>query len=130
MICIDDFGNEVHRCFWTGKLVSADIAVITGGFMPGVKSQFIAHPDHHQAKRDSYIAFADICERNCNTCKHLERAKQEKNRAGFLYGFCKSENSKKHTSPYADREKDGLMVFHPDDPMHMDCYESRFNQTA
>lgn len=119
-ICVDDFGNEVHKCGWTGRLVSIADAVISGGFYPGVKSSFLAVKDHHEAKRYSKACF-DESEGNCNACKHLIRVKHEKNRAGFLHGKCAIQSQKPQIYPMAG----DVMMFHPDDPMHMPCWTSR-----
>ena len=121
-ICIDDFGNEVYRCHWTDLPVSVAEMVITGGFMPGVKARYFSHPDHKEAKKRSYEAFADLSERNCNTCKNLIREKTTKDAAGFLYGKCAINSD--HPKIYG--MIGNVMKFHPDDPMHMKCYESRF----
>lgn len=110
-ICIDDFGNEVHKCHWTGQLVSIADAVITGGFMPGVKSKFIAIKDHRAAMKQSHRDFNDM-DANCNTCKNLSRVNAEKSKHGFLYGTCNIKTKE-------------IMTFHPDDYMGMPCYEQR-----
>lgn len=109
-ICIDDFGNSVYACHWTGRIVNALDAVISGGFYPGVKSRYIAVKDHQQAKKESHAAFSEM-DANCNTCKNLDRIKHDKDKAGFLYGVCKM-NLKS-------------VKFHPDDWMGMSCWESR-----
>lgn len=54
-------------------------------------------------------------ERNCNTCKHLQRVSHPKCPAGFLQGHCLHH-------PYGT---EFVMKFHPKDPMHMRCYEPR-----
>jgi hypothetical protein len=53
--------------------------------------------------------------------------KRDKRRDGFLFGKCKRAPSGKEASPYANRFEGEVMVFHPDDPMHMPCYASRWN---
>lgn len=109
MICVDDFGNEVHRCHWTDKLVSIADAVITGGMIAGVKTRYVAIKDHKEARKVAQAAFNES-EANCNTCAHLKRAAHPKNSAGFLYGSCSMQEN---------------LMFHPDDPMHMQCWHAR-----
>lgn len=120
VICIDDFGNEVYKCHWTGILVSTADSVITGGFIPGVKGAYVAVKDHIDAMRESRSAY-DEMESNCNTCKNLERVKSNL-RGGFLNGKCLSSPSFENMQyPTIN----GVMMFHPHDPMHMPCWEPR-----
>lgn len=120
VIRIDEHGNDVFKCHWTGKEVGAPDAVITGGFYPGIKSKFIACKDHTAAKKQSHHLFNQM-DANCNTCKHLDRIKHSKDSAGFLYGACKIDSQdQKHY-----QVRNGVMMFHPDDHMGMECYESR-----
>jgi hypothetical protein len=73
-------------------------------------------------KRDRYLF--DVSEANCNTCIHLLRIKHEKCATGFLQGKCKSIPI---NHPYQHRFKDydDNMIFHPNDPIHMECYVHR-----
>ena len=68
-------------------------------------------PEAKAAKRQNDQWFHES-EANCNTCKLLERTKHEKRKDGFLLGNC------------TNTEK--TLMFHPDDPMHMPCYVSRW----
>lgn len=124
-LCVDDFGCEVYECRYTKAPVWADIGVVIGPFAPGVKAKYIMHPDAKEAHRQSGINFHES-EANCNTCTHLVRVQREKNRAGFLYGRCANPSGQPSKSPYANRQDGDVMVFHPDDPMHMPCYVSRW----
>ena len=119
LLCVDDFGSEVYKCHWTGKPIAIPDAVVIGGFMPGVKSKFICHPDYIEARKLSHKSFNES-EANCNTCKHLFRVKREKN-AGFLYGECLAKSKEVKIYPVIDN----VMMFHPDDWMGMKCYEHR-----
>lgn len=126
-VCIDDFGNEVFECRYTGALIVAPDGVVIGATMPGVKARYVM-ADTAEAKqrhKEQGIAFHES-EANCNTCRHLQRVLQPKNKGGFLYGRCGNSHGKPDASPYADRSADGVIVFHPDDPMHMPCYASRW----
>jgi hypothetical protein len=118
---VDDYGSEVWRCHWTGRLVWSEEAVITAGFYPGVRAVYVSAPDYQDGRRACYQAFADN-DRNCNTCIHLERARHPKDRFGFLFGRCRSTPV---AHPYALRPS-GEIMFHPDDAMLMKCYQSRF----
>ena len=108
--CVDDFGNYVYRCHWTDIMVSAEDAVITGGFYPGLHSKFVAVKDHYKAKKDAHYLFNEM-DANCNTCKNLTRTPHKKEKTGFLYGECKIHKTS--------------LMFHPDDHMGMKCYEGR-----
>ncbi len=127
-ICTDDFGTSVFQCRYTSTLVWADSCVVVGATMPGVKARYVMAPTVRaaQAHRASGIAFHES-EANCNTCRWLERVKHEKN-AGFLYGRCAGPAPRFESSPYFNRMQGDVMVFHPDDPMGMPCYESRFSR--
>lgn len=127
--CISDFGDVVYQCWHTGVLVGPDDVQFVGAIVPGVRS---LHPmakteKARAARKQSGIWFHES-ERNCNTCKYLERVPHEKSKAGFLYGRCTSEVSQQECSPYASRQEGDVMIFHPDDPMHMPCYESRWKE--
>lgn len=76
--------------------------------IPGVKNP----TPHTQAEARSFHE----SEANCNTCKYLKREKHEKDKNGFLYGRC-------GRNPFGHMF---VMKFHPEDPMHMRCYVSRW----
>ena len=118
----DDFGNEVHACCFTGLPVSITNGIIIGSIIPGVRApRLMANtPEAKAAKRFHDRAFHKS-EANCNMCRHLERVKHEKNRAGFLFGRCKSPAKTAGQYP----EAAGVMQFHPDDPGLMPCWEAR-----
>ena len=118
-VCVDNFGNNIYKCFWTNKLVAITDAVITGSFYPGIKVKRIAVRDHQAAKKSSHGLF-NIMDANCNTCVNLCRINHEKN-AGFLYGRCSINSQEPKSYPV----KDGIMQFHPADYMGMGCYVPR-----
>jgi len=142
--CID--GENIYSCWWTGKRVKESKMILTPPIMSNVKGMCPAAPGYEAARQESYIAFCD-CEENCNTCKHLERVKHEKCRHGWLHGRCKSTPI---NHPYIEKPRNWFfsflwtialfvrkifflnlfwkvpITFHPDDPMYMECYESRF----
>jgi hypothetical protein len=111
---VDDFGTEWIVGHFTGTLFPADQAVRAGCIMPSLPSSYFHWDikDHHAARRQSYRDFCDICEQNCNTCKWLTRMPSKKGE-GFLNGVCQRDNQS--------------LRFHPEDPMHMKCYESRWD---
>ena len=126
-VCTDDFGTLVFRCRYTEHLVWADVAIVIGATMPGVRARYVMAEtvEAKAAHKASGIAFHEI-EANCNTCRFLERVKRDKNRAAFLYGRCTSAEPKFEASPHFNRREGDVMVFHPDDPMSMPCYVSRW----
>jgi hypothetical protein len=125
-LCIDDFGNSVYECRYTKNLVWANDCDFVGAVVPGVKAKYIIAPTDvaREAHRQSIREFQDA-EQNCNTCGNLERVTHAKNKAGFLFGRCKSPNSKDSESPYNSFKKGDVMMFHPEDFMGMPCYSSR-----
>lgn len=78
--------------------------------IPGIKLK----PGQPRPTREEAAAFHES-EANCNQCRHLKRAPHEKDRHGFLYGHCGA-------NPFGQMF---VMKFHPDDPMHMKCWEAR-----
>lgn len=129
-ICVDDFGTAMYRCRHTGVIVPAYDAIAIGATIPGVRARYFIAPTQsaRRAMKESGVAFYDA-DANCNTCAHLIRVGHRKDPAGFLYGRCGSDTGRPADSPYADRHVGGVMVFHPDDPMHMPCYASRWGAT-
>ncbi len=66
--------------------------------------------------REEYLRCRGLYEEsegNCNTCRHLERVKQEKDPTGWMQGIC----TRVHFRP--------VIKFHPEDPMQVACWESR-----
>lgn len=122
MICQDDFGNAVYLDHYTKRPVVD--AIWVGATIPGVNAKYPIAPESKTLHKQQQIWFHEA-DRNCNTCKHLQRIKHPKNIAGFLYGRCTSDSPMHECSPYK-LERDGSMKFHPDDPMHMECYVSRW----
>ena len=123
-ICVDDYGEAVFRCFWTGAIFWASRAILTGPIIPQARVQHIAAPGYEAARRESARRFADT-EQNCNTCRHLVRVPHAKDIAGFLRGKCGSQNADMEAHPYKGRFDGEVMIFHPSDFMGMPCYEGR-----
>jgi len=61
-----------------------------------------------QEEREAYHE----AEQNCNMCKHLVRKPHPKSIDGFLHGSC-------------PRKMLAHIKFHPQDTMHMSCWEPR-----
>lgn len=100
-------------CPWTGRTVPREEAILLPAIIPGVPPR-LAAPEAGTARQASYRAYAD-CEQNCNTCRHLERVPHPKCPHGWLEGTCR---------------RDGRALrFHPEDPLHLACYESRWVDT-
>ena len=121
------FGAALYACPYTGARIIKDFAVKVGPIMPnlpaGAGQKMIANTDAAKGAHKQSIRWFHESEANCNTCFYLERVPHVK-RFGdsFLYGKCKNQNHAK--PPYPVR--DGVMMFPPDDPMHMICYEPRW----
>lgn len=125
---VDDFGDIVlARCRYTGELFDASTGIIRGPTIPNVAVAYLDGPNSAKLHAENVALFHEN-DANCNTCRNLERVKHPKEPSGFLYGRCSSPVGKPSASPYADRTHNGVMIFHPDDPMLMPCYESRWGR--
>lgn len=118
-ICVDDWGNMVFICQYTKQFVSTDNAIFMGPVMPNVVGTYVCVKDVGPAYRQSKNEL-NAYDANCNSCTHLQRIKHDKNTGGFLYGKC----AKGH-NPGLYQSKESVIMFHPDDPMLMTCWESR-----
>lgn len=112
MLVTDDFGDQVHACHFTGRPTWPSDAVIVGATIPGVKARYVMHKEAVAEQRQSAVWFHES-EANCNTCASLTRKKHEKRKDGKLEGTCPK----------------GAQEFHPEDPLHMPCYTSRWAAT-
>ena len=112
-ICIDNYGTAVYRCRYTLHLVWAQAAKLIGATMPGVKCRYVTEdtPEAIALHKQQSIDFHES-EGNCNTCKSLGRVASPKCRHGWLDGKCNNDGEP--------------IRFHPDQPLHMPCYESRW----
>lgn len=128
-ICVDDFGDLVYRCHWTGLLVFGRDVIWTGAIIPGVKVRHAAAPGFESSRMAARESF-DAAEKNCNTCSHLIRVKHAKCKFGFLYGRCASQSKQWSAHPYKDRFQGDIMIFHPNDWMGMPCYEPRSTEAC
>lgn len=118
-VCVDDFGGMVFVCQYTKSMVSVDAAIFVGPCMPNVNGTYVCAPDAMDAFRESKATF-DAMDANCNTCKSLQRTQHAKNKGGFLYGKCE-KGITQHQYPMSA----GVIMFHPDDSMGMQCWEAR-----
>lgn len=90
--------------------------------MPTVKGMLIECRD--RAEYIEHVESYEAAEQNCNTCAHLIRIKHAPQTDGMLYGRCGVGSLDLSTALHT-RSDDGVMKFHPEDPMHMKCWESR-----
>ena len=102
--------------------------MVVGAIIPGVKARFVIAKTSISMHRASIRAFHES-EANCNTCVFLERVKHDKDKAGFLFGSCRSASGQPEMNPYFV-SRDEPMSFHPDDPMHMPCHTPRGRDEA
>ncbi len=113
-VCIDDFGVALYRCRFTNELVGGSGAQFIGAFIPGVNKKYVmGNSDLAKEAAKTSRANYDEMESNCNTCANLERIKADSRPDGFLFGRCKTGDVR------------GVMKFHPNDPMNMDCWTAR-----
>lgn len=74
-------------------------------------------------RKESRRCFDEL-DANCNTCVHLVRVANNKSTdGGFLTGTCEHQDEYPH--PYKARERNGVMLFHPNDFMGMPCHKLR-----
>jgi hypothetical protein len=118
-VCTDDFGSLVFVCQYTQSMVTVDSSIFIGPVMPNVNGTYVCAPHALAAFKSSRANF-NAEERNCNTCKSLQRIQHAKNKGGFLYGRC-GKGITEHQYPM----KGDVIMFHPDDPMGMPCWEAR-----
>ena len=116
--------EPVYACHWTGKWVREREVIWTGAIVPGVRFRHASAPGYEAARRQ-HIAWFNENDRNCNTCVHLERVSHPRDRFGFLYGKCKNPDCDRDHHPYREAERDGVMMFHPNDWMGMTCHLNR-----
>ena len=88
--------------------------------MPGVKARYPTTKGGLDVRKINVQWFNEF-EQNCNTCKNLTRVPHAKRLDGLLLGRCSAKN--KASTGYS--EYAGVIKFHPDDSMHMPCYEPR-----
>ncbi len=113
---IDDYGDGYWRCHYTKQLIHADSGQWIGSVMP---QSDVAHCVGGEGWKELWR------HQNCNACIHLvERKKlpREEQIAGFGCGRC--DNPDKVSTPYAER--DGCIVFAPQDWMGMPCFKNRY----
>jgi hypothetical protein len=112
-VCVDDFGNSVVRCHYTGKLVHVGdpTAQYIGPVTPQAPGTYLCAADAREAFKKSRALF-DESEANCNTCTHLQRIPHGKQHPSApMRGVCGANGA--------------ALVFHPDDFMGMSCWEGR-----
>ena len=115
-LCVDDYGNEVFRCQFTGLTVHADDFIALGPFIDCGAVTYVCHPTAMSAYKAARREF-DEFEANCNTCKNLIRLPHE-SRAGSIRGTCQKLKRKNN---FVSIE----FFVHPGDPMFMQCWEAR-----
>ncbi len=98
-------------CHFTG--LETEDPIYVGPFIAGLDVRYVmANTEEAKAARKYSRRCFDEDEANCNTCKFLQRTKHDKRVDGRLLGICQLSGQP--------------IKFHPDDPMHMDCYVPRW----
>lgn len=126
MLCVDNFGDGIYLCHHTNNIVHADDAVIVGAIVPSVNAKYVVLRGIGELAHKQSAQWFHESEANCNTCKHLVRVVHKKSKDGFLYGKCNSKTQDIELHQYRGEWVGDIMKFHPHDPMHMSCYDSRF----
>jgi hypothetical protein len=120
-VAIDDYGNSVFLCHYTGVPVSIGDHIYIGPCIPQLSGTYVCAQDAHAWFRDDKYAF-DESEANCNTCVNFGRLPHPKSPSGFLRGQC-SYAPAQHPLLYVRTNAD--FWIHPDDRMGMSCYTPR-----
>ena len=142
MVCVDDYGEEVWLCPYTGKLVWISKAFLVGAILPQCDSIYVCADGYLPFYKESRRLFNES-ERNCNTCKFLIRVPFKNDNSGLQPGKCSKPNNDLSSHPYFHGKSseplseaalrlfelitaDGSdFYFAPDDCMNMTCYEQR-----
>ncbi len=72
-LCIDDYGDAVYRCAYSGSLTWPDDVIFMGSFMACVIVSDVCHKVHYKEPYKQSRRLYDEMEANCNVCKHLKR---------------------------------------------------------
>lgn len=115
--------HDLIVCHYTGAAVLRADGVVLGPVVPQAPNSYLCHPLAAKARTASVRAFNEF-ERNCNTCKHLERVPFNKNSLGYKAGLLPGKCNKVGSTPLYPQE-DGTILFPPDDHLNQSCYESR-----
>jgi hypothetical protein len=109
--------DGLHTCFYTKKRVAWVDAICLGAVMPNIVGTYICSPDAAPARQAALREFEEF-ERNCNTCKHLERIPTERSvpAVNGITAWC---------SGMSDIGYKVKIQFHPDDHMQMKCWAAR-----
>lgn len=101
------------KCRYTNEEIDIKNAIKIGATISGVDAIYYMKNtlEVREMHKQQQVAFHKF-DSNCNTCSFLERVKHNKCKTGTLKGKCLKYN------------KD--IKFHPDDPMFMSCYKSRW----
>lgn len=113
LVATDDYGNmALCECRLTGEVFEASAGIVHGSYMAQGSSAWLDGPNS-EALFDAEIAAFHENERNCNTCRDLERMPRASatHPAEVHKGRCRM-------SGYA-------IMFHPDDWMGMRCWIPR-----
>ena len=121
-----DENGPVYRCHYTKELIDSDRVKWVGSVMPQSKiSWAVGGEGWKKGWRRDRALFAEM-DQNCNNCIHLvKRIKLSRPEeiAGFACGVC--DNPERLDTPYTER--DGNIVFAPQDYMGMECFKNRYS---
>lgn len=122
-VFIDDYGDGYWRCHYTKQLLHCTKAQWIGSMLPQANyAHAVGGDGWKQLWRYDRACFADM-DRNCNSCTHLiKRVPMSKKEVGLSAGICNHKT--REPTPYAER--DGNIVFAPQDWMGMSCFENRY----
>lgn len=107
----DDFGNGWYWSNTLSRLLVCDQVKLFPKYYPRLKGFFVEHKDYDYKLSVKSFHENDV---NCNTCKHLQRSKHDKDKFGTLVGSCQLRNKP--------------ISFHPEDsmfPTNRNCYDHR-----
>jgi hypothetical protein len=128
-ICVDDFGNLVFRCHYTGHLVTTAEAIFFGSVIPQSINTYVCSPTATEAFKDAKRAFDEI-DANCNACKNFNRLPFNRDNNGLMKGWCSKILRFQNPQGVYNLNKGQNGTYwsywvHPDDSMNMPCWEAR-----
>ena len=114
------------KCHYSGRWFVRRYGVWLGAVMPQVHAKYLCHPIYGKPAYILSKQFFNESERNCNTCRYLQRPSFHRNEyhlSGLMPGICQSIDFDANAHPYYQNNK--FFLFPPEDFMGMKCWESR-----
>ena len=129
--------ESICLCHFTKNNFKVKDGIVLGAIVPQVNISYLCHPDANNIRIKQKKEF-DLFEKNCNTCKFLQRLPTNKSE-NSLKGFCKNNNHSqalpsipfgiwnlKFEPQYRYNLNNTIEIsFDPNIHMNMNCYQPR-----